>query len=326
MLKLCRRSLQLGGRTRFVLSVVALMCGCILYGHASGFASQGNEAKLSFDVASVRQNKTGLPPEGSMPSSNVPMGPGDVYSPSGGLMTDTNFPLISFVSFAYRMTDGQRSAFQATAPSWVLQDRFDLKAKTEKVAVTKDELRLMMRSLLAERFGLVMHFEERTVPVFAMQLTKPGVPGPRLRPHAADGCSRAVPGPDTVAGPAQSEAVDGGYPRICGGLLMLDDSTPTHFHIGARDIPIGLISNALSSWGDLGRPVINQTGLVGNYDFALEFTPKRGDPPPGSAAPSDAEEPNFLEAIKKQLGLKLEAQKQPVQVLVLDHIDHPSEN
>ena len=282
--------------------------------------------KLSFDVASVRQNKTGLPPSGSTPASNVPLGPGDVYSSTGGLLTVTNYPLISLVAFAYRMNDGQRAVFEAVAPSWVLHDRFDLKARTDKQNVTKDELRLMVRSLLAERFGMASHDETRVTSVFAMQLIKPGIPGPRLRPHPADGCSRAMPVPETVAGPAPSEAIEGGYPVICGGLLMLSDSTPTRFHIGARDVPVSLISNALASWGDLGRPVVDQTGLTGQYDFALEFTPKRDNLPTDNAAPAEANEPDFLEAIKKQLGLKLESQKQGVQVLVLDHIDHLTEN
>ena len=306
-----------------------IACGVSAFGGilpGAACAQAAKEETLSFDVASVRENKTGLPPSGDMPDSNVPLGPGDVYTSTGGLLTVRNYPLISYISFAYRMTSGQRSVFEAGAPSWVLHERFDLKARTDKADVTKDELRGMVRSLLAERFGMAVHYESRVTSVFAMQLVKPGVPGPRLRAHAADGCSRAVPGPETVAGPAQSEAVDGGYPRICGGLLMLDDSTPTRFHIGARDVPITLISNALSSWGDLGRPVVNQTGLAGSYDFALEFTPKRGDPPPGSAAPPDGAEPDFMEAIRKQLGVKLESQKQSIQVLVLDHIDHLSEN
>jgi uncharacterized protein (TIGR03435 family) len=301
-----------------------LACGLILCGIVAGAHAQ--EAKLSFDVAALRQNKTGLPPSGDIPESNVPLGPGDVYSPTGGLLRVKNYPLISYVSFAYRLNSGQRDVFEAAAPGWVLHDRFNLQARTEKQNVTKDELRLMMRSLLADRFGMAVHYETRVTSVFAMLLIKPGTPGPRLRPHSADGCSRSMPRPEAVAGPAPSEAIDGGYPVICGGLLMLSDSTPTHFHIGARDVPITSISNALPSWGDLGRPVVDQTGLTGNYDFALEFTPKRGDGASDAAAPTEENEPNFLDAMKKQLGLKLEAQKQGVQVLVLDHVDRLSEN
>ena len=309
---------------RFAAWVAVLLCG--LMPLAAAPAQQPKEEPLSFDVAAIRQNKTGLPPSGDMPDSNVPLGPGDVYSSTGGLLTVKNYPLISYISFAYRLNSGQRDVFEAAAPAWALHDRFNLQARTDKQNVTKDELRLMMRSLLAERFGMAVHYETRVTSVFAMLLIKPGVPGPRLRPHPADGCSRAMPGPDTVAGPAQSEAIDGGFPVICGGLLMLPDSTPTHFHIGARDVPITLLSSALPSWGDLGRPVVDQTGLTGNYDFALEFTPKRGDAASDAAAPTEENEPNFIDAVKKQLGLKLEAQKQGVQVLVLDHIDRLSEN
>jgi uncharacterized protein (TIGR03435 family) len=107
---------------------------------------------------------------------------------------------------------------------------------------------------------------------------------------------------------------------------MMSSSTPTHWVIGARDVPISTISNALPSWGDLGRPVVDQTGLTGNYDFALEWTPERPALPAGSPMPADMPTPDFLESVKKQLGFKLESQKQSVQTLVLDHIDHLSDN
>jgi uncharacterized protein (TIGR03435 family) len=299
------------------------MSSCVV---ACGFLLGGliwaQEVKLGFDVAAIRQNNSGELES----DSNVPLGPGNVYSPTGGLLSVKNSPLMAYISFAYRMTSTQRDTFAAAAPAWVRDDRFNLQARTDKQDVTKDELRLMMQSLLADRFGMVVHYETRVTSVFAMLLVKPETPGPRLRPHPADGCSRVFGGrpEDGIAPP--SESIDGGFPAVCGGLLMLPDSTPTRFHIGARDIPIALISNALPSWGDLGRPVVDQTGLTGNYDFALEFTRKRGDAPSSAAAPTEENEPNFLDALKRQLGLKLEAQKQGVQVLVLDHIDRLSEN
>jgi uncharacterized protein (TIGR03435 family) len=283
--------------------------------------------KLTFDVASLRENKSGSPPSGDEPSTNVPLGPGNVYSPIGGLLTVRRYPLITLIAFAYRMTSGQTSAFAATAPAWVRDTEYDLQARTEKLDVTKDELRLMMRSLLAERFNMVVHYESRMTSVFAAQLVKPGIPGPRLRPHPADGCSRSFRNDAIDGAPPPSETIDGGFPATCGGLLMMSASTPTHYQIGARDVSVASITNAMPSWGDLGRPVVDQTGLTGNYDFALEFIPRRQDPPPGSpAGPGDAEEPNFLEAVKKQLGIKLDAQKQSVEVLLLDHIDHLSDN
>jgi uncharacterized protein (TIGR03435 family) len=288
-------------------------------------AQTSADQKLSFDVASVRENKTGLPPTGDAPDMNVPLGPGDVYSPTGGLLTTKNVVLIQFIAFAYRLTSSQMDELTATAPAWVTQSRYNLQARTDRTNVTKNELRLMMRSLLEDRFGLVVHYEAKVTSVFAMQLVKAGTTGPRLRPHPADGCSRSFRNESPDA-PAPADSIDGGYPTVCGGLVMLPSSTPTHFSIGARDVPITNISNALPSWGDLGRPVVDQTGLTGNYDFALDFVPKRPDPPLGTPVTADLEEPNFLEALKKQLGVKLESQKQPIQVLVLDHITPLTDN
>ncbi|WP_170834975.1 TIGR03435 family protein [Terriglobus roseus] len=294
----------------------------LLAPHASG-QSQPATPRLSFDTASVHETKPGSEEQ----NSNVPLGPGNVYSPTGGLLVIHNYPLMGLISFAYRMTTGQQSTFADMAPAWVRDTRYSIVARTEKTDVTKDELRLMMRSLLAQRFAMAVHYESRLTPVFAAQLVKPGQPGPRLRPHPADGCSRAIPKEPADGATAAAETIDGGFPAICGGLLMMSSSTPTHFHIGARDVSIVSITSAMASWGDLAKPVVDQTGLAGNYDFAMEFTPKRPDPAPGAPAPpSEGAEPNFLYALRTQLGIKLEAQKQPVEVLLLDRIERLSEN
>src|SRR5260370_28611549 len=96
--------------------------------------------KLSFDVASVRQNKSGPPPNGDKPSSNVPLGPGNVYSPTGGLVSIKNYTLLSYITFAYKMTDGQLDAFRVIAPDWIINDPFNLQARTAKSDVRKDQL------------------------------------------------------------------------------------------------------------------------------------------------------------------------------------------
>jgi len=145
--------------------------------------------KLEFEVASVRQNTSGAPPAGDSTTSNVPLGPGDVYAPTGGELNVKNYLLIQYIAFAYRMNDGQMKAFQAMAPQWVMTDRFNIQARTENHEVTKDQLRLMMRSLLAERFKMAVHEEERQEAVFGLVLVKPGVMGPKLHAHpAGDNC------------------------------------------------------------------------------------------------------------------------------------------
>jgi uncharacterized protein (TIGR03435 family) len=307
-------------RSNFTTCAIMVALAILLVGHSA--CAQSSE--LNFDTASVHETKPGSTED---QSSNVPLGPGNVYSPTGGLLVIHNYPLMGLISFAYRMTTGQQSTFADMSPAWVRDTRYSVTARTEKTDVTKDELRLMMRTLLAERFAMAAHYESRQTPVFAAQLVKPGQLGPRLRPHPADGCSRAIPKEPMYGATAPSETIAGGFPALCGGLLMMSSSTPTHFQIGARDVTVVSITSALASWGDLGRPVVDQTGLTGSYDFALEFTPKRPDPLPGAPAPpSEGEEPNFIYALRTQLGIKLEAQKQPVEVLLLDHIDRLSEN
>jgi uncharacterized protein (TIGR03435 family) len=84
---------------------------------------------------------------------------------------------------------------------------------------------------------------------------------------------------------------------------------------------MGFIANQVSAMGQLERPVIDRTWLSGNFDFALEWVPdSHTDLPP------DVSGPTFLEALKDQLGIKLESQKGPAEVIIFDHVEHPSEN
>ena len=90
---------------------------------------------------------------------------------------------------------------------------------------------------------------------------------------------------------------------------------------------MGVIASTMSVMADLGRPVLDQTGLNGVFDFTLEWTPDINGPSPSSAAfQPDPSGPTFLEALKEQLGLKLDSQTGPVEVFVIDHIEMPSEN
>ncbi|MGH9344650.1 MAG: TIGR03435 family protein, partial [Terriglobia bacterium] len=235
----------------------------------------------------------------------------------GGLIVTRNISLLEYIAFAYKMTDGQLAAFRAMAPSWVLDDRFDIQARTDREDVTKDQLRLMMRSLLAERFNLSVHYETRRTRAFALLEVRPGSTGPRLRVHPADSpCATTLPKKNTP------EATAEGFPTTCGGIVGLPARNPRDYEIGGSGIGIALLANSLAGWGALGRPVIDKTGLQGNYDFTLEFAP---EPSPGQAAPAgdslDFAGPSFREALKQQLGLKIESKEVEVQVLVLDHID-----
>lgn len=315
--------------------LTALMClGVSLLGvsrgraQASSGVGQDKGGQLSFDVASVREDKSAGAASAEEPGSNVPLGPGDVYSPTGGLFMARDMTLVSFIAFAYRMTDGQLSTFKSMAPDWVERDRFTIQARTEKLDVTKDELRLMMRSLLKERFGFAVHYETRQTSVYDLTLVKPGEMGPKLHVHPAQvACPSLLPGKAAESGPAPPETVAGGYPYTCGAIVLLPATAANLIHIGGRNISLALLANSLTSWGQLNRPFVDRTGLSGKIDFALEYVPERAPSLVESAsADADLGGPDFRQALKQQLGLRLQAEKGETQVVVLDHIGRLSPN
>jgi uncharacterized protein (TIGR03435 family) len=278
--------------------------------------------KNQFDVASVKQNKSD-----DKPKSNFLLGPGDVYAPNGGLFSASSTPLIVYIAFAYKLTNNQLQFLRSGLPDWVSFDRFDIQARSEG-SPTKDEMRLMMRSLLADRFKLTVHNETRQVPVLALLLSKPEKTGPRLRPHPNDSsCSTTLaPEPDRGSSAATSSTADG-FPQTCGGPVLIPTSAPGRLSVGARNVNIGLIASALPDWGALGRPVLDRTELSGTFDFTLEWAPEtHHSMASGMDTLSETSGPTFLEALQEQLGLKLEAQKGPVDFIVVDHIEHLSLN
>lgn len=281
--------------------------------------------KQSFEIASVKQNKSGS----EVTRMSVPIAPGDIYPPNGGLFSGTNVPLISYIYFAYKLSGTQ---FQFLLPQlsqlspWVKEDRFDIQARADGNP-TKDQMRLMVQSLLADRFKLTIHYETRQLPVFALVLTKPGKTGPQLQPHAEDTPCVAPP-PSKISGPAPTPpTLPGGLPVACGGIVGLPASNTGRLRVGARGIPIGLLASTMAQIGNLDRPVVDRTGLNGTFDFSFEWTTERNGP--GSLGPDaqlDESGPTFIEDLKKQLGLQLESQKGDAEIFVIDHIERPSEN
>jgi uncharacterized protein (TIGR03435 family) len=281
--------------------------------------AQQAPVRPSFEIASVRLNKSS-----DQSHSNIPLGPGDVYSSTGGRFTVQGLPLVSYLFFAYKITGDQTEAVLSQLPGWATTDRFDIEAKTDgdPAKDTKDQMRLMMQSLLADRFGLKARYETRQVPVFVLTLAKPGRMGPQLRAHPADRpCSSAIP---TAGEPGPDATVDGGYPRLCGGFLGMPATVPGRMREGGRNVTMAFIaSHFIADFAE--RPVIDQTGLSGTFDIVVEFVPDTNGPGGGDSQ-ADPSGPTFLQALKEQLGLRLESQKGPAQVLVIDHVDHPTEN
>jgi uncharacterized protein (TIGR03435 family) len=300
---MCKGLLCLAGLIALVPPTAGGLCA------QEPMTAQASVAKLEFEVASVKQDKSDVETNGTFP-----LGPGNVFTPSGGSFSFTNVPLIDYIAFAYKMNPRPLTEMQHHLPEWVTSDRFDIRAKTDKKDATKDEVRLMMRALLAERFKLVVHDETHQVPVFVLMLAKPGKTGPELQVHPADSSCSTDPS-------GQPESAKMQIP--CGGNFGIPADGPGQRKVAGRNITLETLVIGISNWGGLGRPVLDQTGLTGKYDFSLDWTP---DPPAGASAVEDALGPSFQAALKEQLGLKLVATKGPSTTLIIDRVDRPSGN
>jgi uncharacterized protein (TIGR03435 family) len=290
----------------------------------------------TFDVASVKQNKT----EGT-PHSNVPLDTGNVYSaidPSdartsaGGYFVATNQPLWRYIVFAYKLSGTQELALRfsyfdglkSKAPSWVTggfdasADRFNIEARAPENS-TIDQMRLMMQTLLADRFHLVVHHETRDAPAFGLVLVRPGAPGQNLQPHPpSETCPTSTLQP---ASPGTPSAI-GDLPPLCGIIAHVLSTNNPHSSFGGRGIPLSLLATSLptmTGMATIPRPVVDQTGLVGLYDFTLHWD-SSSDPETGDTGAS------FRGALKSQLGLEFKPTHAPIDILVIDHVERPSEN
>jgi uncharacterized protein (TIGR03435 family) len=182
------------------------------------------------------------------------------------------------------------------APEWLVKDRYAIQAKAPQASVSDAQMWLMVRKLLEDRFELKTHRETKELPVFVLGVAKGG---PKIQL-------------------AKDSLVQSGLGVGRGSIT-------------ARSTTFANLATALSRL--LGRPVIDQTQLSGNYEFKLHFDrssvglPFSGPRPDSDAtAQPDATEPSIFTAVQEQLGLKLESTKGPVEVLVIDRVEKPSKN
>ena len=244
-----------------------------------------------FDVISVKQDKSGS------------IGGMIRFRPDGMIME--NMPVHVLVSEGFHVFDDQ----VVGEPAWAKTDLWDIDAKVapdDVAALEKlsfDQRRVMFLQIAMERFGLKVHHETRELPVYALVVAKGGV---KMTP------SKPFPNPPAIA--------KGGPGKLTMGRGKLE----------AEGTTMGFVASVLS--GPVGRKVVDQTGLTGAYDFTLTWTPDAGMPtgsggPAGAAAPApDESAPSIFTAVQEQLGLKLEATRGPVDVIVVDHIEKPAEN
>ena len=280
--------------------------------------------KMAFESASVKQN-TSPPSRGT--GSSFPLGPGDVYIPNGGFFRATNFPLANYILFAYKITPSQEQSVFSQLPNWAKTDRFDIEARAEGNP-TKDQMRLMMQALLADRFRLQAHYETRQVPVFALLVNAPGRLGPLLQKHPEGSQCPATPMVPSPPPTAPPQEVDSRFPETRGGIMPMTPSAPGRLRGGARNVTMELIASSMTGGGSgVDRPVVDKTGLEGRFDVAIEVSPQYGAGlPPNSNFPRDPSGPTFAEALRDQLGLRLEPQMDEVNFLIIDYIEQPLRN
>jgi uncharacterized protein (TIGR03435 family) len=182
-------------------------------------------------------------------------------------------------------------------PSWIGSNRFDILALTPgEVRPSRDEQMSMLRNLLADRFKLTFHREQKEFSIFELQVTKNG---PKLK--------KSTSPPDAPA-------------------ALISTVYPERILLPARNTTMGEFTSLLQR-ALLDRPVVDKTGLTGKYDFNLQWAPDNSQFGGGvAAAPSDAPDAPFFTAIQQQLGIRLEATKGPVDALIVDQAEHPSAN
>jgi uncharacterized protein (TIGR03435 family) len=258
-------------------------------------------APVTFEVASVKPNR----------SSEVAI---RMDMPGGDRFTATNVPLRQLVLFAYDVQDARLIG----GPDWIRSERFDVDARAGRVlppwtpAGPPPELLQMLRTLLSERFRLTVHQEKRDLPVYALVVARIGQLGPAIRPSTL-GCGNPSKPSGSVVPSNPSEFTCG--MRIAPGQMVMGGT------------PMPQFATILPSF--VQRVVIDRTGLEGAYDFRLSWTPeglRRGAPPPGAPAlpPVDPDGATIFTALQEQLGLRLDPQQAPLDVIVIDRIDRPA--
>lgn len=262
--------------------------------------------KPKFEVASVRENTAD---DGKVMIGIQP----------GGRFTAVNVALWDLIRQAFAV---QRTQIVG-APDWTETARYDIVAKAESEiprggpGAPIGPLNFMMQDLLEDRFKLRAHRETRDMPIYALVLARSDKKfGASFQPSTVD-CA-AMRGRGGRAGGPPGPPPPGQRP-ICGMRMGPHE-------VSASGVPLVQFTQVLSQLTQ--RIVVDRTGLTGNFDIDLTFTPDRmpqGPPPPGVPLPSiDPNGPSLFTALQEQLGLKLDSERAPVEVLVIDHVERPT--
>lgn len=263
---------------------------------AAAAATPAQERRVSqesaFEVTSVKPN----------PDDNVPEG---IALQPNGSVRFTGFRVRTLITIAYRSEGIQRFDQLIGGPSWIAVDRFDIAGKAGDTADPQNArangLPVMLQALLRDRFRLRIHSETRTLPAFALVLARRDrKPGPQLRESTLK-CPTAD-APATDADPDRWCGI-----RAAGGVLT------------GRSVSAALLAGNLSGYPEVDRFVTDRTGLMGRYDFRLEYSP--------ASLERDAvasTRPSLFTALSEQLGLTLQPETAALPVLVIDNIEKPT--
>ena len=277
-----------------------------------GLSVSAQSPAPAFDVASVKR------------VMDVPVNfPGVLLQP-GGRVTSPGTSVRQLILLAYGLQDLQLSG----GPSWIGAERYVIEARTDANA-TRASVRSMVKTLLAERFQLVAHIEKRDLPAFALVLAnRDGRLGPRLQ-RSGPQCAPVSPPPGVPLPPPPPPGPESGVTPV----LPQDPLGPTcgfvNFPGWMSGRKITMTHIALQLTQLTRRPVVDETGLMGDFDMDVTFMPDQPVRLNGATAPpelSQSDRPPLLTAIQDDLGLKLDARRRDVDVLVIDRIERPSEN
>jgi uncharacterized protein (TIGR03435 family) len=273
-------------------------------GFALGIVSiHGAQAPLAFEAASVKVNKSG--------DWRKAIGPAP-----GGRFEATNTVFRDLVGFAFGVPQDSQGFRIVGGPKWIDQDRFDIVA-TIGGTWTRQQMNEMLRALVVDRFSLAAHGETRELPTYTLVVASNRQL--RLRRSEVDEAAcqarraaiqRREPVPPTPPGATP----------ICGTGRIVPGTITA---IGSS------IESLASSLGQfVGRTVTNGTAFTGLYDFTLTWTPEQMPQLPPDAPPLniDPNGPSIFTALQEQLGLKLESTRGQVDVVVIDRVEHPTED
>jgi len=283
-----------------VLLVCATMSPIVSWAQAQIQAKSGNVPEFRYDVVSVKPNKIG---------NDSPVR----ITPDG--LIEVNVGLRGLIRQAFGIEVFQLSG----EPTWFKSERYDVEAKMdESVAdvlqkLSPDENKLarqkMLQALLADRFGLVIHHEQRDFPVYTLVIAKNGPKLQEAKP--GDTYENGIKYPNGPGGAGATQMY-----MSMKGQLQTEEFKGQAMSLGALCQSLGRI---------LDRPVLDKTGLVGRYDVTLEFDVEVRGPAAADALP-DPGAVSLFAALPAQLGLKLESGKAPFDVIVIDHIERPTAN